>query len=196
MKKSVFQIVRQGFRGYGIEVKPVSSDDIEILRLWRNSKSIRERMYDKKLISAEKQKRWYSHVQTTRQEAHWVVWCNGVRTGWMKIKAEVPLDVAKTVDVGMYVGDSSVKHGLLGFAMGLMQIDIVFDVLSIPKIEMTINEDNPQLLRFNNVLGYQETVLLNGYRHMCITPNDYQPAKAKLLRIFEDDGIVAIPGTT
>ncbi len=182
--KTVELIREKDYRGYGIELRPVTPCDLPSLRRWRNNPKISATMCDQSYISADKQTRWYKRLKERTDQAHWVVWCKGTRTGYINIKETAPAGQAATLDVGMYAGNSPVRHALLGFAMGLLQLDLVFEVLSAPRIEMTVKETNANVLRFNRELGYRETDRKDGFVHLAMTPAEYKMAKARLLRFF------------
>jgi RimJ/RimL family protein N-acetyltransferase len=187
----IVPISKKIFKGYGIELRPITPKDLPSLRRWRNSSRIKEQMMDQSYISPAQQRLWYERIRAKPDQAHWVVWCKGVRTGYMNIKGNGSLESQKQLDVGMYVGDSPVRHGLLGYAIAMMQIEIAFNVLSAAQIRMSVKENNHGALRFNQQLGYREEGCQNGLVYWSITPSDYQEAKTRLRRYFGDDGIVA-----
>ena len=114
------------FEGYGIQIRPVTPSDLPALRRWRNSPDIGQQMVDTAYITPKKQRLWYERIVNSVEEAHWVVWCKEVRTGYMNLKGHDSLHSQKSLDGGLYVGNSNVKHGLLGYAIALMQLDISF----------------------------------------------------------------------
>ncbi len=184
-KKSVSDIV---FKGYGIELRPVTPRDLPSLRRWRNSPQISRQMLDISYITPRQQRLWYERIRDRLDQAHWVVWSKGVRTGYVNIKGEGPLELQQAqVDVGLYVGDSPVRRGLLGYAMAMTQLDIVFEHLSVSRVQTVIREDNYRARRFNQQLGYREERCKDGFVRLSICPSDYQAAKTRLIRYFPHD---------
>lgn len=89
-KKSVSNIV---FEGYGIELRPVTPRDLPSLRRWRNSPQVRWQMVNTSYITPRQQRLWYERIRSRVDQAHWVVWSKGVRTGYVNIKGEGPLEL-------------------------------------------------------------------------------------------------------
>lgn len=173
------------FEGYGIQLKPVTPSDLSTLRRWRNSPGIGQQMVDTTYITPKKQRLWYERIVNCVEEAHWVVWCKGIRAGYMNLKGNGSVCYQKSLDGGLYVGDSKVKHGLLGYAIALMQLDIAFKFLFTMKYETSFRESNKSASRFNKQLGYREISLKDGFIRVAITSKSYNKAKARLIRFFK-----------
>ena len=173
------------FEGYGIQIRPVTPSDLPALRRWRNSPEINQQMIDTSHITPAKQRLWYEKIINRVEEVHWVIWCKGVRTGYMNLKGHDSIYSQKSLDGGLYVGNSKVKHGLLGYAIALMQLDIAFNYLCSMKYETSFRENNISASRFNKQLGYQEIIRKDGFIRVAITIESYNKAKSRLIRYFK-----------
>jgi len=172
------------FKGYGIELHPVTPLDLPSLRRWRNSQHIREKMVDVSIISPHQQRLWYEGIRERLDQAHWVVWCKGVRTGYINIMGEGPIEIQEQLTGGMYTGNSGVRHGLLGYAMQLMLLDIAFEHLSVLEFRGPVRKDNLKVRQFLKKLGYREEVYKNDFVWTTICHSDYDKAKKKIVRYF------------
>jgi len=177
-------ISEKAFRGYGIELRPMTPCDMRSLRQWRNSSEIRLNMLDTSIISPRQQRLWYEKVKGKTDQAHWVVWCKGIRTGYLNIKGGGHLESQEVVELGIYVGDSVVRHGLLGYAISLLGFDIAFEHLSVLLVQSWVKEDRYMVRKFDKQLGYQEGECVNGFVRLSINESGYKKAKAKLIRYF------------
>ena len=173
------------FSGYGIELRPVEIQDLRCLRQWRNSSEIRLHMLDTSIISPHKQISWYKRIKKRLDEAHWVAWSKGVRVGYANIKGSGDLRFQNEAEFGIYVGNSKVRHGLLGYAISLMKFDIAFDYLPILKGYSWVHKDRDKVLEFDKQLGYVEAKRENEFIRISISKSDYNNSKAKLKRYFE-----------
>jgi hypothetical protein len=173
------------FKGYGVELHPITPLDLPSLRRWRNSSRIRFQMADTSYVLPNQQRRWFEEIQKRDDEAHWMVWYNDVRVGWMKLKGNGPLLSQQSLDGGLYVGNSRVKHGLLGYAIALMQLEIVFEHLKVPVYKTSFRDTNVQARKFNKQLGYREVDHKDGFIWVVITLESHAPAKQRLMRYFE-----------
>ena len=78
-----------------------------------------------------------------------------------------------------------VKHGLLGYAIAFMQLDIAFKFLFSIKYETSFRESNLSARRFNKQLGYLEVSRKDGFIRVAITHESYNKSKARLIRYFK-----------
>ena len=183
-KKSVRDI---SIRGYGIEFRPVKPFDLLSLRRWRNSLEVRRQMDSNYYISPHQQRIWYESIKARIDQAHWVVWYKEIRTGYANIKAEGPIDSHKKLEgVGFYVGDSTVRHGLLGYAIEMMLLDIAFEHLSAPQIKGEIVKTNYSARKIAQQLGYSEISENEKFVGVNLYPADYKTAKKKFVRYFSN----------
>ena len=174
------------FRGYGIELCPVTPCDLPSLRRWRNSPKISNNMVDNSYITPHHQRLWYERIRERVDQAHWAVWTNGVRTGYVNIKGEGPLELQAQLEGGSYVGDSLVRHGLLGYAMAMMQLGIVFEYLSVSKFRSLILTANRRSRQFNQQLGYREEWANDDFIGIVMNLSGYKTMKIKFVRYFPD----------
>jgi len=175
------------FQGYGIELRPVTPYDLPSLRRWRNSTRISSNMLDNSYITPHRQRLWYEQIRDRDDQAHWVVWCKGVRTGYVNIKGEGPLESQAQVEGGAYIGDSKVNNGLLGYSMSMMQLGIAFEYLSISEFRSVVREKSHRVRQFNQQMGFREEGEDNGFIRIAMDPSDYKTAKTRFARYFDDD---------
>ena len=178
------------FKGYGIKLCPVSPSDLPSLRRWRNSPQINEQMVDTSYITPHQQQLWYERIRERVDQAHWVVWYKQIRTGYANItniKGEGPIDSQeKLEEVGFYVGDSPVRHGLLGYAIEMMLLDIAFERLSASQILGEIVKTNYSARKLAQQLGYREISENENFVGVLLDPADYKTAKKKFVRYFSN----------
>ena len=169
------------FAGYCIELRKVTPSDLPSLRRWRNSPKIREQMLDTSHISPQQQRRWFESISKRVDQAHWVVWNDGVRTGYVNVKAGGQL-----VSGGYYIADTPVRHPLLGYATVLMYHDIIFDHFRAQGIKDTVLKTNAVARKMNEQMGYREGPEEGGIIAITLDPADYRGARKKFLRFFKD----------
>ena len=171
--------------GYGIELRRVSTFDLPALRRWRNSPEIRYQMVDTAHISPRAQRMWFETIRTSETQAHWMAWSRGVRVGYMNLKGDGPLALQTCLGGGLYVGKSVGRHGLLGYALALLQLEIVFEHLKVPRYMTSFRETNSSARKFNQQLGYTEVEKKNGFIWISITADAHNDAKKRLARYFD-----------
>ena len=182
-KKSIQNIT---FKGYGIELRPVTRADLFVLRQWRNSPQISQMMVDNSYITSRQQQLWYQKIKERFDQAHWMAWYKGVRAGYVTIKGKGPLEHQKQLTGGMYSGNSQNKHKLLGYAMQIMMLDIVFGHLSVSKFRGPVQKKNAGVRKLLQQLGFREEGFKGDFVWTSIIPPDFKAARKKFERYFSD----------
>ena len=88
--------------------------------------------------------------------------------------------------MGFYVGDSPVRHGLLGYAIEMMLLDIAFEHLSASQIPGKIVKTNYSARKLAQQLGYREISENENFVGVLLDPADYKTAKKKFVRYFSN----------
>ncbi|CAG9295144.1 GNAT family N-acetyltransferase [Celerinatantimonas diazotrophica] len=171
---------------YGVSLKPVSPADLPALRRWRNSDEVRLNMLSQTLISPSQQRQWYERISNDESQCHWCAYVNNVRTGYANLKgfAQAPLSAQHTADSGLYLGQSSVRHGLLAAAVALCQLDVAFEQFKIGQIQTQVKRDNNSAIKLNQMLGYQPQTNENYWVTLTLTAPSYIRARQNLMRFF------------
>ena len=85
-----------------------------------------------------------------------MAWCKGIRAGYVTIKGKGPLEHQKQLTGGMYSGNLQNKHKLLGYAMQIMMLDILFGHLSVSKYRGPVQKKNAGVRKLCQQLGFRE----------------------------------------
>lgn len=171
---------------YGVELHPIQPWDLPILRRWRNQDEVRLQMADQAIISPRQQRQWFASHRERQDQRHWVLWCRGMRAGYVNLKGERPehLSGQTVADAGLYLGTSAVRHPMLAVAAALSQLDQGFDTLHIGCIRTLVRADNHAALRLNEQLGYRQYGQEAGFLALELLPADYHAARERLRRFF------------
>ncbi len=177
---------RTAFTGYGIELRPVSPLDLLSLRRWRNTPKINQQMVDKSYITSERQRRWFESISHRDDQAHWVVWFRGVRTGYVNIRSDQGFEKLRPVSGGYYVADTKVRQPLLGLSTLLMYHDVIFNYLQAVEIQDTVMKTNFSVRNLNALMGYHELEETDDFIRITLYLEDYQKARIKYMRYFDN----------
>ena len=71
--------------------------------------------------------------------------------------------------------------------MAMIQLEIVFDALSVSRVRMFVKETNSSALKFNGRLGYREDGHEEGFLWLTMTASEYSSVKPQLLRYFRNN---------
>ncbi|WP_429207606.1 GNAT family N-acetyltransferase [Aeromonas veronii] len=171
---------------YGVELRPIAPWDLPALRRWRNQDEVRMQMVSQTRISPRQQRQWFVATRERQDQQHWVLWCKGVRAGYVNLKGECQgkLQGQVIADAGLYLGNSGVRHPMLAVAAALTQLDQGFDELHIGCIRTLVRENNRSALRLNEQLGYRQIGQDNGFFALELLPANYYTARERLRRFF------------
>ena len=180
--KELKQIKKLSFKGYGVEVKPVTPRDLNYLRKSRNS--LASNFIDPIYITDAKQRLWYENMIKDGNIAFWVVWQRGHRVG--SISFDIKSNNQKNnFDMGMYVWSQKYNHGLLGISIALAQLDLVFYYLHLSSVETSPKKHNKRAIAFNKILGYIKINEDSKFVYIRMDKNRYELKKKKFDRYFK-----------
>ncbi|MEZ6975399.1 MULTISPECIES: GNAT family N-acetyltransferase [unclassified Aeromonas] len=171
---------------YGVELRPLQPWDLPTLRRWRNQDEVRLQMVEQALISPRQQRQWFVSSLERPDQQHWVLWCRGLRAGYVNLKGEArqSLQGQPVADAGLYLGRSSVRHPMLAVAAALSQLDQGFDTFGLGCIRTLVRIGNDAALRLNAQLGYRQQGQQGDFIALELQPADYYAARERLRRFF------------
>lgn len=168
---------------FNVLLKPLHIQDLEQLRLWRNSSEISSQMLDQTAISAEQQQGWFERICTDKRQMQFVIYYKNQPVGACNLKSPTALTVAEcdALDTGFYLGDAKYRGTILAFFAALALNQYCFEQLAVNTLKAQVKQSNSAALRFNQQLGYQVDAeqTIDGMITMTLTPQQHQSAAAK-----------------
>jgi RimJ/RimL family protein N-acetyltransferase len=169
---------------YGITLKRVELEDIELIRKWRNHPDIRKSMEFKKRITADMQRQWFDSINNP-YNYYFLIYYQNQPMGVINCK-NINLKDAHG-EGGIFVWDHSGGEYLPVFA-SLCLLNVVFSELEMfTKSFVKIHRDNKKAIVFNKSLGY---VLVPGqersvFQYYVLTKEDYFVKAKKWIQLAE-----------
>jgi UDP-4-amino-4,6-dideoxy-N-acetyl-beta-L-altrosamine N-acetyltransferase len=172
--------------GYGIQLKRLTRDDLELVRNWRNAGRIVRNMEYREHISAEMQQRWFESVNNIHN--HYFIICyknekigviNGSETNW---------DIHETANGGIFIGNEDYLKTLIPLKASLLLTDFCF-AIGLKRTFMRVLSSNSEAVSYNIALGYrllenQENVYNQRY---VLTQENYEAATKKIKSILSKE---------
>lgn len=143
---------------FGVELKRVSQEDLEMIRQWRNHPDVSRYMFSSELISEQRQREWFDRICLDNQQQHYVIYYKGEAIGVINGHSlnNRALQHAKGIEVGMYLAPECRFRGtVLAFCPALAFNQYCFEVLGCHYLQAEVLPDNQAALRFNRQLGYE-----------------------------------------
>lgn len=144
--------------GYQVHLRPVSEQDLETLRQWRNSEHVARQMVSSEPISTEQQHAWFQKISRDPSQRHWVVEYKGVPIGATNVKTVVmnqTVDGADILEPGLYIGHPDYIGNMIAFAPTLALYDYCFERLATTRFRARVKPNNTAALKYNQQLGYE-----------------------------------------
>lgn len=168
---------------FNVQLKPLQLDDVEQLRLWRNSPEISSQMLDQQAISVEQQYSWFQKISTDRRQMQFVIYYKNQKVGACNLKSPSALTVAEcdSLETGFYLGDAKYRGSILAFFAALALNQFAFEQLGVKQLQAQVKNTNSAALRFNQQLGYQPDAIQPQGEMVAMTlvPQAHQDAAAK-----------------
>lgn len=170
---------------YGIQLKRLTQNDIELVRTWRNHKDIRKYMGYKKYITKSMQDIWFESVDN-KYNYYFLIEYHEKSIGIINAK-KINLKSASG-EGGIFIWDNNLENEFIPVFASLCLLNTAFFVFKLfNKSFVQILRDNPKAIQFNKALGY---ILVPGQEkvknpYYILTKEDYEK-KVMKLRLFAE----------
>lgn len=160
-----------------IKLKRLGKDNIEQVRLWRNSESVKKWMEFQEEISQEAQLKWFNNLDQ-RIQFYYIIEYKGKDIGLVNIK-----NIKNSSgEGGIFIAEQEYLNGTAGLEAILAMYDYGFNVLNLNCITAHILESNTRAIRFNRSLGFKKLEDQEGVKNQkwAVERDDYFSATKKL----------------
>jgi UDP-4-amino-4,6-dideoxy-N-acetyl-beta-L-altrosamine N-acetyltransferase len=168
-------------RKYGITLRRLKEDDIELLRQKRNSTAIQNKMHYREHITPEMQKKWFDFINN-KNNGYFIIEVEGKKIGLIHGKN---LDFEKrTCEGGIFIWEDKHIGGFIPSLASVIMNDWTFYMINFKAVYAKIMLDNPTAISYNKLMGYQPCEPQNkdkGVQWMILTKENYEK-HMKLLR--------------
>lgn len=139
-------------KGYGIELLRLGSKDIEMVRNWRNSKHIQDKMEYRQEISPFQQQKWFESIDNIDNN-YFVITTENKKIGLI-YAAEINWNENFTGNGGIFIHDQTYWESIIPLSASLLLTDTSL-LMNIEKSYIKILNNNPTAIAFNKALGYK-----------------------------------------
>lgn len=153
---------------YGITLKRLTHDKIELVRRWRNDPKISQYMEYRDEITAEMQEKWFEKINNDSNLFYLIV-MHGQDIGLINIK-----DIHDKVgEGGVFIWDDRYLNSDVSYRAHLALFDTAFESGTVDRIISHILTDNRRARRFIDFLGsYMAPGQENVYNQLYILDAD------------------------
>ena len=136
--------------GYGVTLRRLTHDKIEMLRQWRNDPKIQQHMFYREYITPEMQERWFANLDQ-HANFYFIVEYDGKEIGLINVKN---VDYEKrNGESGVFIYDDKYLNTDVAYRAHLVMFDYMYEVLKLDYTYSHMLVDNPRAVRFAQFLG-------------------------------------------
>lgn len=162
--------------GYGVTLRRLTHDKIEMLRQWRNDPKIQQYMVYREYITPEMQEAWFQKINNDNN-FYFIIEYEGREVGMINIK-DVDY-VKKTGEPGIFLYDDQLWNSDVGMRASLCFDDFVWGTLDLEYTYCHVLTSNKRALQFNLLFGaemvadneHEESQMLILTREKVMQPN-------------------------
>ena len=136
-----------------ITLVPLTENDIELVRNWRNSPEVAQYMYTSELITAAQQATWFTRVQNDPTSRYWLIEYNEKKIGLASLTG-----ISQTLSScywAFYLGDTSIRGGGLGAKIEFNVLEYVFKELKLNKLRCEVMTFNDKVISMHEKFGFR-----------------------------------------
>lgn len=174
--------------GYGVKLKRLTHDKIEMLRQWRNDPKISQYMFYREYITPEMQERWFANLDN-KCNYYFIIEYEGKEVGCINIK---DIDWEKrTGEPGIFIYDDDCLDSDVAQRANFLHGDFIWNELQLEALTIEVVRTNKRAMEMNKAAGFTELPLRPGdpedmVRMILTRENALKPHKLydKLRKIF------------
>ncbi|MDW8210556.1 MAG: GNAT family N-acetyltransferase [Cytophagales bacterium] len=136
---------------YQIKLKRVEFEDLEYIRIARNSDFVRKNMIYQKIISKKEQQEWFKKINNP-ENFYFVIIHKSEKVGLINLK-DVNME-NKSAEGGIFLFSREFASNDISMRASIMLTDFGFYELNLKKILNRVRKDNILAIRFNKAIGY------------------------------------------
>lgn len=137
---------------YGITLRRLTEDKIEMIRQWRNDPKIQQYMEFKDYITPEMQAAWFKRINNDNNY-YFIIVYEGKEVGLINVK-DVDYE-QKTGEPGIFIYDDDCLDSDVAIRASLCMGDFIWNVLQMEKMYIHIMRDNIRAIKYNSLFGYK-----------------------------------------
>lgn len=138
-------------RKYGVLLRRLREEDLELVRNNRNSEDIRKHMFYQEIITPEMQKKWF-HTVNNIHNHYFIVEYREKKVGMIFCKNDNYEE--KSTEGGIFFWDIQYRNSFVPVIASVVFSDLGFKFRDMKKVYATIRKTNIQVINYITQLGY------------------------------------------
>ncbi len=163
---------------YGVKLRRLQIEDIELVRFWRNQEHVVKNMEFKRQITSEEQLIWFNSINNIANY-YFMIEFEGKDIGVINVKN---VDLIKdSGEGGIFIGDLTSDNSIAATLGSLCLLNFSFCVLKLTsKSIIKVLKTNKQAVEYNRILGYELVSEEGDFQFFELTEDKYFNASKDL----------------
>jgi len=137
---------------YGIALRRLQAEDLEMVRQWRNNPKISQHMVYRQCITEEMQIAWYNRINNDHNFYFIIEW-ESRSVGLINIR-DIN-EAEKSGEAGVFFWDDACLNSDVPFRANLALFDFAYVVLGLKLLRAQVLRSNIRAIRFNKYMGFR-----------------------------------------
>lgn len=165
-------------KDFDIELKPLTHDAIETVRMWRNSDAIKRYALNQEYITQQQQEKWFADLEA-KEDEYFLIHAKNKPVGliWYNKQNEL-------YESGFYLYETDIHNSLTPYKIVTLFHRYLFETKGFKKIQCKILHDNQRAIRFNLSLGFKKEMEFEHYKTYILTYDAYKKADASITKLL------------
>lgn len=136
-----------------IVLVPLIKQDIELVRIWRNSPEVAQYMYTENEISAEQQEAWFERIKDDDTSRYWIIEYDNKKIGLASLTG-----ISKVLSScywAFYLGTDIPRGGGIGSKIEFNILEYVFNDLKLNKLRCEVMTFNDKVISMHEKFGFR-----------------------------------------
>ncbi len=138
---------------YGIVLKSLAEDDLEMVKDWRNADHVRLNMKYQELITSEMQQTWFKQLNK-KLNHYFIISKDYVPIGIVNLKG-INFETLEA-EAGIFIGDEQHLNTLTPILATITIMEFAFNELKLKTLKAQIASSNVKAILFNESIGYKK----------------------------------------
>ena len=144
-------------------LRPLTADDLELVRAWRNSEAVAQYMYTDAPVSAEQQRAWFARISADETKKYWLILHQERPVGVANLYAINP--DARSCYWAFYLGEENLRGSGLGAKVELAVLAYVFDERKLNKLLCEVFVSNDKVIAMHEKFGFRRESYFRQHVH-------------------------------
>ncbi len=167
--------------GFGLKLKPLDLDTIQLVRTWRNQDQIRSQMEFQEVISETEQSIWFQKLDKQSNQ-YFVIQIDLKPVGLIHLKN---IDLKnKIAESGLFIGENTFVGTGISLGASILLLEYAFDNLGLITIQAKVKNNNTIAQQYNQLLGFKRKNQVNdNFSIWELSKSDFEVLRATLIKI-------------